>query len=278
MVSVQFTGKYMRGPVSMCSGVHDKKILTVPENSGILIVVIPPAGGRLVRSKRKTETFTEYLEKMIITGDMHPGERLPPERELAQMTGVSRPVVHESLVKIESKGLVRIIPRHGVSVCDYRSDGVLGNLAAMLEFGGDTAMVIESFYELRRSVEPNAASLAASNATLDDLSILEDLLMKEYASAGEDPEASAELYTRFHAALLRSSGNLVYPLLVNTVSEAYQYVVRRMTASHEPDTLLMYHRGVIDALMAGDSLSASRVMGSQLVHERSLLFEEECPM
>jgi GntR family transcriptional regulator, transcriptional repressor for pyruvate dehydrogenase complex len=58
------------------------------------------------------------LEDLILSGECKLGERLPAERDFAVQIGVSRPVLHEALVDLDSKGLVQINPRRGVFVSD----------------------------------------------------------------------------------------------------------------------------------------------------------------
>ncbi len=58
---------------------------------------------------------------MIFTGAFLSGERLPPERELADFFGVSRPAVHDALLKLQAEGLVKMRPRHGCVVKDFSS-------------------------------------------------------------------------------------------------------------------------------------------------------------
>ena len=79
------------------------------------------------------EEFVLYMEELILGGSMKPGERLPPERELAKKFKVSRPVVHEGLRTLETRGLVTLRPRHGVVINDYRKEGTLDLLLSLIK-------------------------------------------------------------------------------------------------------------------------------------------------
>jgi len=73
------------------------------------------------------------IEGLILSGGLAPGERLPSERDLAVSLGVSRPVLHQAIVALDAKGLVRIEPRHGVFVCDFRRDGSMALLMTLMQ-------------------------------------------------------------------------------------------------------------------------------------------------
>ena len=78
------------------------------------------------------EEFVLYMEELILSGSLKQGERLPPERKLAKNFGVSRPIVHEGILTLETRGLVTLRPRHGVVVNDYRKQGTLDLLLFLI--------------------------------------------------------------------------------------------------------------------------------------------------
>jgi len=80
------------------------------------------------------EACVARLEKMVLSGELKIGERLPSERDFASRLNVSRPVLHQALVDLEAKGLVQIIPRRGVFISDYRRDGSLAMLSSLLSY------------------------------------------------------------------------------------------------------------------------------------------------
>ena len=62
------------------------------------------------KSTRLKDEFVQDMERRILAGEWRSGERLPPERELAKSHGVSRPVIHEGILILESRGLVTLRP------------------------------------------------------------------------------------------------------------------------------------------------------------------------
>ena len=78
------------------------------------------------------EACITRLERMILSGELLIGDRLPSERSFAAQLNVSRPVLHTALVELEASGLVQIIPRKGVFISDFRRDGSLAMLSSLL--------------------------------------------------------------------------------------------------------------------------------------------------
>ena len=70
------------------------------------------------------QNCTQAIMSKIISDELKPGDRLPPERELAEMMGISRSSVNQSVLELESMGFLNIQPRRGTVVRDYLSQGV----------------------------------------------------------------------------------------------------------------------------------------------------------
>lgn len=85
----------------------------------------------------KEKSAEAKVEELLVTGILngkYPAlSMLKPERELADEFGYSRPVVHKAIIRLESKGLVTIIPRQGVLVNDYRESGRLALLESIYD-------------------------------------------------------------------------------------------------------------------------------------------------
>jgi GntR family transcriptional regulator, transcriptional repressor for pyruvate dehydrogenase complex len=178
------------------------------------------------------DQFIERFEQLILAGHFPVGENLPPERELARMLEVSRPVVHEGLVELAAKGLVTIIPRRGTVVNDFRSQGSVELLVSLLRYGsGDLQpAILEGVLEMRLLFESAVARQAAQRRSEAELAALEDSLVREeelYASGLWRESLVAEADYRFHHRLAMASGNLIYPLLMNSFRSLYLNILTR---------------------------------------------------
>ncbi len=79
------------------------------------------------------EMFIDQMESLILSGELTVGEKLPPERELADSMGISRSVVNSGIVELERMGFLTIKPRSGTFVADYRRKGNLEMMKAILK-------------------------------------------------------------------------------------------------------------------------------------------------
>ncbi len=150
------------------------------------ILVIPPAKKqerrvedilRPIRKESLKDVFVTRFEDLILSGKFSIGEKLPSERELALRLGVSRPVVHDGLMDLVSKGLVSMKPRVGTVVNDYRREGSLSILTSLVNYqnGKLDPRLFESMVEMRMLFEVETARLAASRRTPEHLDALERL-------------------------------------------------------------------------------------------------------
>ena len=184
------------------------------------------------------EEFVRQLEDLILAGRLNPGEKLPPERELAETMKVSRPVVHEGLLDLEAKGLITMKPRHGCWINDYRKDGSLELLNALYRYnrGALEPHLDEGLEELRRIILQASAEriLALGKGGTEERErrsqALEALAeeAKVYASLEKaSPEEMAESDFRFYFTLVYHSGNAVFPLLLNSAKQVYIVLLGR---------------------------------------------------
>lgn len=212
------------------------------------------------------------IEAMILAGELPAGEKLPPEREFAARLGVSRPVVHEALVELAMKGLVSISPRHGVTVCDFHSSGSLLLIDSLLAYEhqpGNTGLW-QNLFDFRRLIEGEAARQAAVHRTNEQLQELGALLAEEERVDCGDVEKLTTLDFRFHIAIARVSGNMVYPLLLNSFQAAYTSYTRsffaRNLCSPVIGQVFGYHKDLVDAIKQQQVDRSAEIMLAMLAH------------
>src|SRR5262245_46615986 len=112
-----------------------------------------------IQSTRIYEEIGRQVKQLIAEGRLKTGDRLPPERELAEKFVVSRTSVREALRALESLGLIEIRPGEGTFVRQVSVDALVGPLALMLPSQREA---IGELFEARRVLEPAIAALAAS--------------------------------------------------------------------------------------------------------------------
>lgn len=163
------------------------------------------------------DRFVQQIQGMILSGELMVGSRLPPERTLAEQLHVSRTVVNSGLAELAGQGFLEVRPRRGTCVADYRRQGNLSTLAAMVEYsGGELGRDdVRSLLEARRALEQLAASRAIRYAGDDELERLGVRLVRIAASPG--PSEAAEAAFSFHHELALIGGNSIVPLIYSSL-------------------------------------------------------------
>lgn len=214
----------------------------------------------------------DRLEGLILSGELKIGERLPSERDFALRIGVSRPVLHEALVDLDAKGLVHIIPRRGVYVSDYRRSGSLAILSSLLAYhNGDLDnSILQSLIDMRQIVETESARLAAHRRTLEQLAEFHTMLRREQTAFNTDPQALTDIDFLFHLSVAISSGNLVYPLIINSFKGVYTSLTgrffRKYCGTPVVLTVFQFHEKLVDAFDLMNEDSAGCIMTEMLRH------------
>lgn len=205
-----------------------------------------------------------FVHGLIEKGRVKPGDRLPPERDLAVEIGVSRPTVRSGLHALAAMGVVR--SRHGSGT--YIPDGppalVGGPLRFLAALHGFSS---EQMLEARRILEVGAAGLAAEHATPDHLAALADEVAGLYASL-DDPDVFLVHDVNFHRGVAAASGNPIMRAVVDMVAALF-YERRRETARLASDRNLRdaaaAHRRIYRAIRARDSEGARAAMNDHLL-------------
>jgi len=213
--------------------------------------------------------LSSALTIWYISGAFPIGQNLPAERELALQLNVSRPVVHEGLVDLAAKGLVTLIPRVGTIVNDYRKEGSLSLLTSLVNYhqGDLEPALFISLLEMRLLFEVETARLAAIHRTQDQLESFRRLLQEEEAVNHHNAAGISELDFNFHHLVALSSGNHIYPLLLNSFKHCYLNLAGQFFS--DPTVVpevFAFHNEMACALEEKNEKEAVRIMKNMLVH------------
>lgn len=229
-----------------------------------------------VSAESLKEVVVEQLEEHILSGKIAIGDKLPPERELAQLLGVGRPLVHEALIELAARDLVSVIPRTGTVVNDYRRRGSLAVLDSLVRYrqGELEPHLEESFFGVRVFFEVECARLAALNRTKDQLADLKAIVENETAVPLSDVDSVVELDFNFHLSIAIASQNMLYPLLINSFKRVYtHYTSMFFSDGKMAPEVFRGHRALVDAVVSSDSLLASRLM-KELLEQGALIMNK----
>jgi len=207
------------------------------------------------------ERVVEEVGKSIVGGDFAPGDPLPSEASLCERLGVCRTALREALRVLAAKGLVDAKPKIGTSVTPRDRWNFLDADVLSWRLGGaQSEHALAELYELRRLIEPIAASLAASNASHSDIESMRTAF-NEMQAAGDDGELFAEPDLRFHRAIIAASGNQMFSSLAHVISAALSVnfnFVRNAPRGHIQS--IATHGKVLDAISARNPDAARRAM------------------
>ena len=156
---------------------------------------------------RISDTIAATLEQRILEGSVKPGDRLPPERELAVDLGVSRPSLREAIQKLASKGMVHSRQGGGTYVTDVLESSFSDPWQDMM---GKHPNLREDMLEFRRMLEGQAAEWAAERATEADIQRLEQTfsaLMAAFQS--DDAQQRSDADIAFHQAIGDAAHNVL---------------------------------------------------------------------
>jgi GntR family transcriptional repressor for pyruvate dehydrogenase complex len=207
------------------------------------------------------EIVVQHVRGLIERGELRPGDRLPPERELAVQLGVSRPSVRAGLRSLAAIGVLQT--RHGAGTFITDGPPMLGSepLSFMAALHGFTR---DEMFEARRALEVGVAGLAAERATDEQIATIAEEVTGMFASL-DDPQTFLIHDIRFHRAVAAASGNPILASLVEMVSALF-YEQRRKTAQHGRDLKqsAQMHRVIYHAVRAHDPKRARSAMSEHL--------------
>ncbi len=231
-----------------------------------------------VASQRLYEQVAEQVTALVARGEFKPGDRLPPERDLAKALGVSRPTVREAMIALEIAGLVEVRVGAGTFVTDKNTNG-----SHDPQFGGAGASPLE-LIAARRLIEPEVAALAARHATAADLSAIKETLAMTAAAVDTAQHRAADRL--FHVRVASASRNGVLAAIADEFwGEMFSPMFERMgaitgliTARCSPrqrDATLTEHEAVYRALEKHDAEAARAAMDRHLSGVEQILAEGE---
>jgi GntR family transcriptional repressor for pyruvate dehydrogenase complex len=237
---------------------------------------IPVSFKTLDHERRGTsaEEIAFQLRGMIHRGELKPGDRLPPERDLARMLGVSRPTLRAGISSLAAVGVLKSRPGAGTFVVESEGPPSLdsGPLRMMASLHGFTSA---EMFEARRSLEMAIAGLAAERATGEQMAAMAEEIAEMYASLDE-PEQFLVHDMRFHQMVAAASGNRILTSLMNMVATIL-FDVRRKTVKRAKDLKesAEMHRHVYRAIRDRDPAAARDAMRDHLVRAQKAQESEE---
>ena len=222
---------------------------------------------KIIASQRLYQQVAGQIAGLIDKGEWRPGERLPPERDLATKLGVSRPTVREAMIALELSGLIDIRPGAGSYVRSAAPEA-LKLVPAVDDVGPGPFDLIAA----RRLIEGEIAALVAdriSAAELDGLAATIDKMERDIGQGTQLVSSKQDGDFLFHVRLAAAVHNASLESIVGQLWEGmrrpiFSAISRRFHLPENAKRAASEHRAVLDRLAAGDSSGARDAIHSHL--------------
>ncbi len=203
------------------------------------------------------ELFVRELETMILSGKLKIGEKLPPERVLAEQMQVSRAVVNSGIAELARKGFLKVKPRSGVYVIDYRRYGTIETLLSIMTYNGGHLHrdEIRSILEIKMIVDKLAVELSVDRHKEENIVSLEQYLVK-MRSFNDNDEKAADAAFKFYHELAMTSQNTLLPLIYRSFRIPVNHLWIRFIQRYGNEVVCNSANEILKALKEKDKIKA----------------------
>lgn len=225
-----------------------------------------------IKRRRLHEDIVSHFHSFIRQGQLKHGDRLPPERDLAEQFKVSRSSVREAIRTLELQGLVVSKRGSGTFINTENLESVLALVAATLNTGEDA---LRDIFEMRHLLEPPIAALAAQRSSAEELERFREILREQQRQI-DDGETGVESDTAFHFALASATHNSALLKVVSAVEDILQRSRdRSLQAPGRPQRSLVSHQQILQMIEDGDSEGAQTAMEHHLTAVEPFTLSED---
>ena len=213
-----------------------------------------------IKQKKISTKIAEQIKTLITSGDLKPGDALPPERELVKVFNVSRASLREALNALAGMGFLEISHKHRTIVKSLASGRITDPLHHLLK---EDIQTVFELIEVRKAVESWSAYHAAIRATDDEIANLENSIesMRIKIEQGISP---LEDDANFHLAISEATHNKIQTHLMFSIYDILKESLGKYYEQIEMREVYEQHCKVVEAIKKRDSALASRRMHEHL--------------
>ncbi len=211
-----------------------------------------------VSVQKPSEIVMRQIKDIISSGELSPGDKLPPERILAERFKVGRSHIREAIKKLEFYGIVNTLPQSGTVVANLGINLINGLIANVLQLDKDD---FKSLLETRSILEIEAARLAAQRIDEAGLEKLNDA-HEIYKQKIQQGESGLEEDLLFHLQIAEISGNSVLRSILSLITPEVVNLSKKTDTckSERPKDALIEHNTVFKAIKSGDPEKTAQTM------------------
>jgi GntR family transcriptional repressor for pyruvate dehydrogenase complex len=210
----------------------------------------------VIRRNKVYEEVAQQIERLILK-KLRPGDKLPSERELAEMLHVSRSSIRDAIRGLELMGLVEPRQGAGTIVREVSSELVTNPFASALKRRRE---LVSELLDFRKMLEPPLAARAATHASADEISEMEDILRRQEQKQVKGEAAVAE-DAEFHYSVALASGNSVVLKVLDILMDLLRDTRERsLQVDGRAQKSLAGHRRIMAAIKHHDAEAAKAAM------------------
>lgn len=208
-----------------------------------------------------SQKIEKNIENSIRTKQLIPGQKLPTEKELGSLFGVSRTALREALRRLHARGLIEIRKGSGMFISELSSADAISNLSLYLELNFTEELILD-IIKTRQLFEPQIAKMAAKNRTEEDLKQLKKIIVEMAKTSLTDVRVQGELDNKFHIQVAQSSHNPVIILIMEPIFTLLPKIRDLVYAKSTsvPDTTVKYHQAIYKSIELKDENMAVEKM------------------
>jgi GntR family transcriptional repressor for pyruvate dehydrogenase complex len=209
-----------------------------------------------IRKQRVHEEVAKQIEQVILR-TLSPGDKLPAERELAEMLCVSRSSIRDALRRLEMVGLVEPRQGAGTVVREISHDALVGQMTNAI---AQKRQMVSELLDFRKMLEPPMAARAATHGSADEISRMEEILRRQ-GKRVRNGELAVEEDSEFHYSIAMASGNSVVLKVMDVVMDLLRETrSRSLQTAGRPLKSLAGHRRILSAIKRHDGPAAEAAM------------------
>lgn len=213
-----------------------------------------------IRKNKVYEEVAKRIEGMILQ-KLRPGDKLPAERELAEMFGVSRSSIRDAMRSLELVGLVEPRQGAGTVVREVSTDSLLTPLSNVI---AHKRQLVGDLLEFRKILEPPLAARAAARASAEEMAELEEILRRQSEKLSRG-DLAIEEDSEFHYAIAMASRNTVVLKVLDVVMDLLRETrARSLQRKGRPQKSVAGHRRILAAIKKRDGAAAEAAMRQHL--------------
>lgn len=213
-----------------------------------------------IRKNKVYEEVARQIERMILQ-KMHPGDKLPAERELAELFGVSRSSIRDAMRSLELVGLVEPRQGAGTVVREISPDMLVTPLSNVI---AHKRQLVGELLDFRKMLEPALAARAALRASVQEIIEMEEILRRQSEKLSRG-ELAIEEDSEFHYTIAMGSGNSVVLKVLDVVMDLLRETrARSLQREGRPEKSLAGHRRILAAIKRRDRAAAEAAMRQHL--------------